>query len=211
MDNALNSEIEDFEGVLDYCCYMTPFKSDENIRPALLARGKGLFNVKLLKLHGSMNWLQCQRCQRLFVTFSEKIAVEEYLSEPKCRLCEKNFANHVTHDGGALLISQLIMPTFLKDLNNVQIKLIWQNACVELSEATKIIFMGYSFPSADFELRQLLARSVRHNAEIEVILKNQPSDVNKDCPELRYRSFLGKRKLKVIYGGVEDYINKITS
>ena len=209
IDNALNKELSSREGVVDYCCYITPYHANEDIIPGLLARGREMFNLKLLKLHGSMNWLQCQRCQRLFITFNEKIAVEEFISKPKCRLCENNFSNKKTQDGGALLVSQLIMPTFLKDLNNVQLKLIWQNACVELSEATKIVFMGYSFPAADFELRQLLARSVRHTAEIEVILKDPPMDPNKDCPESRYRAFFGKRKVQIIYGGVEDYINKL--
>ncbi len=207
MDNALNNEITNSEGVVDYCCHITPYKSGENIMPGLLARGKGLFNVKLLKLHGSMNWLQCQRCQRLFITFDEKIAVEEYLTEPECRLCKRNFSNNSsTQDGSALLTSQLIMPTFLKDLNNVQLKLIWHNAGIELAEASKIVFIGYSFPAADFELRQLLSRSVRHKAKIEVVLRKKSPDIDKDCPELRYRTFFGKREVKIIYGGVENYI-----
>jgi len=206
VDNALNNEIKSDEGVLDYCCFITPFTNGENIVPGLLARGKGKFNVKLLKMHGSMNWLQCQRCQRLFATFNEKIAIEEYITRPTCRLCKKNFENITTHDGGALLTSQLIMPTFLKDFNNVQLKLIWQNAGIELSEATKIVFMGYSFPAADFEMRQLLARFVRHSAKIEVVLKEPSPIAISDSPESRYKSFFGKRELHVIFDGVEPYI-----
>lgn len=209
LDNALNSEIAPSEGVVDYCCFVTPFKSNENIYPALYARGQGKFNVKLLKMHGSMNWLQCQRCQRLFITFGEKISLEEHLTRPECRLCKKNFANTSKHDEGAPLISQLIMPTFLKDLNNVQLKLIWQNAGIELSEAAKIVFMGYSFPAADFEMRQLLARFVRHNATIDVVLKDPSQDLDKDCPESRYRSFFGKRDVQIKYGGVETYIDNL--
>ena len=206
LDNALNNEIKSNEGVLDYCCFITPFTNGENIVPGLLARGKGKFNVKLLKMHGSMNWLQCQRCQRLFATFNEKIAIEEYITRPTCRLCKKNFENITTPDGGGLLTSQLIMPTFIKDFNNVQLKLIWQNAGIELSEATKIVFMGYSFPAADFEMRQLLARFVRHSANIEVVLKERSTNAISDCPESRYKSFFGKRELQLIFGGVEPYI-----
>jgi len=43
--------------------------------------GKGGFNVKLLKLHGSLNWLQCPRCNRLFVDFDNKIAVGQYITK----------------------------------------------------------------------------------------------------------------------------------
>lgn len=209
MDNALKTAIPHNEGVVDYCCYITSFKTNENLMPGLLAIGKGMYNLKLLKLHGSMNWLQCQRCQRLFITFYDKIAAEEYLTKPKCRLCQKNFSNSHTEDGAPFLMSQLIMPTFLKDLNNVQIKLVWQNAGVELSEATKIVFMGYSFPSADFELRQLLSRFVRHNAHIEVVLRDRPATDDFNSPEYRYKSFFGKRNICFKYDGVENYINEL--
>jgi len=209
IDNALKTAIDSNEGVVDYCCYITPYNTYENLMPGLLAMGKGMYNVKLLKMHGSMNWLQCQRCQRLFITFYEKIAAEEYLTRPKCRLCQKNFSNSTTDDGGPFLLSQLIMPTFLKDLNNVQIKLIWQNAGVELSEATKIIFMGYSFPSADFEMRQLLSRTVRHNASITVVLRDRPTATDTNSPEYRYKSFFGKRNISFNYDGVENFIDSL--
>ena len=77
------------------------------------------------------------------------------------------------------------MPTFLKDLNNVQIKLVWQNAGVELSEADRIIFMGYSFPAADFEMRQLLSRTIKHDSKIEVVLLNQKDESDTTSPEYR--------------------------
>ena len=90
-------------------------------------------------------------------------------------------------------------------------KLIWQNAGVELSEANEVVFLGYSFPSADFELRQLLARTVRHNAKITVVLKNPPSCPTEDSPEKRFRSFFGKRKVSCVYGGVEKFIRSLTT
>jgi len=213
IDNSLKSEIISSEGVVDYCCYTTPYNTNEPVMPGLLALGKGKYNIKLLKLHGSMNWLYCKRCQRLFVTFFEKIALNEYVTRPICRLCERNFQNELTNDGGAFLSSQLIMPTFLKDLNNVQLKLIWQNAGIELAEASKIVFLGYSLPMADFELRQLLARNVRHNAKIEVVLhsSDKTSSKNSNSTEYRYSSFFGKRDISFSYDGVEEYVKKITN
>ena len=211
IDNAIYSELfldRPSKGILDYCCHYTPYQNNDNLLPGLLARGKGLFNIKLLKLHGSMNWLQCQRCQRLFIQFGEKIAIHEFLDKPICRLCEKNYKNDSIENR---LVSQLIMPTFIKDLNNVQLKLIWQNAAIELSEATELVFLGYSFPYADFEFRQLLSRFARHEAKILAVLceRDKPSALNTDCPELRYRSFFGKRDFRISYDGVESYINNL--
>ena len=202
LDNAFYRSLSHKNGVIDYCCYTTQYKTDEYMYPGLMAIAKGYFNIKILKLHGSMNWLLCPRCGRLYTTFYEKISIHEVLNKPKCRLCERNFSGQKTNDGGAHLISQLMMPTYIKDLNNVQLKLIWQNASVELSESTKLIFMGYSFPSADFELRELFARSVPHNTKIEIVLLEKNVDA-----ERRYKSFFGKRKISFIYGGVEKYID----
>ena len=206
IDNALNYAINQ-HGVVDYCLYASPMDPDDVIKNGLQARGEGRYNFKLLKLHGSMNWLQCQRCHRIFIKFGEKIAIDESQS---CRFCNENFTEESNNKDGAILASQLIMPTFLKDLSNVQLKLIWQNAGIELSEASKIVFMGYSLPAADFELRQLLSRFVRHNADIEVVLidKDKPVSNEVDSPTKRYRNFFGRRSMKFDYGGVENYINQ---
>ena len=212
VDTSLRNKIEPTEGVVDYCCNPTAYDANEPIIPGLSAIEMNLYNVKLLKLHGSMNWLQCKRCQRLFVTFFEKIAIDEYVTKPICRECDRNFSNELTSDGGGFLSSLLIMPTLLKDLNNFQLKLIWQNAGIELSEASKIIFMGYSFPLADFELRQLLARNVRHNSAIEVVLstEDKPTSSNyQSSAENRYRTFFGKRDVQIHYEGVKKYIDNL--
>lgn len=212
MDNSLRRKIPLLEGVVDYCCNPSSYDDNEPILPGLTALEKNMYNIKLLKLHGSMNWLQCKRCQRLFITFFEKIAIDEYVNKPICKECEHNFKNELTSDGGAFLSSLLIMPTLLKDLNNFQLKLIWQNTGIELSEASKIVFMGYSFPMADFELRQLLARNVRHNSKIEVVLSlwDKPNDYNYFASaENRYRTFFGKRDVQIHFMGVEKYIDNL--
>lgn len=212
LDDSLRRKIPHSDGVVDYCCNPSAYDVKEPIMPGLTALEKDLYNIKLLKLHGSMNWLQCKRCQRLFVTFFEKIAIDEYVNKPVCRECEINFKNELTPDGGAFLNSLLIMPTLLKDLNNFQLKLIWQNAGIELSEASKIVFMGYSFPMADFELRQLLARNVRHHSAIEVVLSlaDEPLESNYfTSAENRYRTFFGKRKVHIHYQGVKKYIDAL--
>lgn len=218
LENALFESIHSpqhhFNGKIDYCFYIHSYDENEfpeKLRSGLYWRGKGYFNVKILKLHGSMNWLQCQKCQRVFVTFFRKIALDRFISKPTCKYCEK----HLGRKEGAELLSVLIMPTFLKDLSIFQLKLSWQITGIELQEASKIVFMGYSFPLADFEFRQLLARSVKECAEIDVVLCHNDEPIkfpgthriNEFLPEHRYKSFFGKRKINFFYEGVEKYIN----
>ncbi|HBS87331.1 MAG: hypothetical protein A2W91_17285 [Bacteroidetes bacterium GWF2_38_335] len=212
LDNSLKKAIENDNnnGVVDYCCYISSLHDDDTIKPGLQALGEGKYNVKLLKLHGSMNWLSCPKCQRLYVAFYEKIAIDGLYSNKNCVHCNKNYSKQ----GGStnILRSNLIMPTFLKDLTNFQIKLIWQNASIELSEADKIVFIGYSLPNADYELRQLLSRMVRHDAIIEVVTEEETDTETKKSNEEtynRYKTFFGKRDVRLESIGVKKYIQKI--
>ncbi len=193
------------KAVVDYCCYISSFdKYDKTIMPGLEMLGMGGFNVKLLKLHGSLNWLQCPKCHRLYVRFDEKIGMLAFTDYVNCRHCDNNLGISEANK----LISNSIMPTFIKDLSNPQYKLIWQNAGVELSEAEKIVFIGYSLPQADFEMRQLLSRMVRKDAQIKVVSfgksKNAPSirSLNQ-----RYKIFFGERFKEPIYiHGARSYV-----
>jgi hypothetical protein len=201
-------------GFLDYCFYVHSYdenRRSEQLRSGQYWRGKGHYNVKVLKLHGSINWLQCQRCQRVFITPYESIALKSIISDPFCEFCSEKLKDDI-----AKLSNILIMPTFLKDLSIYQLKLSWQIAGVELHEASKLVFMGYSFPMADFEFRQLLARTVKHDTVIDVVLrktddpKNFPEEhpIQTTLPTFRYTSFFGKRKISFFYEGVECYINQ---
>lgn len=203
-----------FSGVLDYCCYISSLdKNDDSIKPGLYAIGKGRYNVKILKLHGSLNWLQCPRCQRLYVKYYKNWNGGYIFSKKYCRHCEKNF-NSEKEDAN-ILITNLIMPTFLKNLNNVQNKLIWQNAGIELSEASKVVFLGYSLPQADFEFKQLLSRMIPSDTKIEAVLRQSENPQNKNnlkekqqTAGYRYQTFFSGRNIEVFYDGVEDYIDK---
>ena len=120
----------------------------------------------------------------------------------------------------------IITPTFLKDLNNLNIKNIWHNALIELSEASKVVFIGYSFPDADFEMRCLLKKALKPETKIDVVLHNTDDPqyyknildgyagvdqiiAKLSLPEGRYRSFFGKTGLDFYYCGMEDYVNNI--
>lgn len=223
LDNYLNNLMSEetpvkdaeFCGVVDYCCYISSLKEDDNkIKPGLYAIGKGGYNVKILKLHGSLNWMQCPRCQRLYVEYYKHFSGGYIFKEKFCRHCERNFK--ILEDASIKLGINLIMPTFLKNLSNVQNKLIWQNTGIELAEASKVVFLGYSLPQADFEFKQLLSRMIRTNAEIEVVLleadnpKNGPGvPTNHQTAGYRYEVFFSGRQLKISYDGVGSYINNL--
>ena len=202
---------EDKLAVVDYCCYISSLeKNDEYIKPGLLALGKGGYNIKYLKLHGSMNWLHCPNCQRMYVKFGEKTILQ---NKQHCMVNYKFSENESSIE----LRGNLLLPTFIKDLSNIQIQLIWQNAGIELSEASKVIFIGYSLPQADFEIRQLLSRCIPNHTEIEVVLypfnKDIPkSQEQKENEMLPWKTFFGKRIKNddsFIFKTVPEYVESL--
>jgi hypothetical protein len=220
LDNALNAALKtkdlrldgslmtgDYEpfGVVDYCCYISSLNAHESrIRTGLWSLGCRGYNIKLLKIHGSMNWLQCPNCQQLFVGFDDKLMIPNFSAPQPCRHCQKQ--GNTSHLPGSL-----VMPTFLKDLTNFQVKLIWQNAGVEIMEARKLVFIGYSLPHADFEFRQLLSRMVHKDAKIEVVLWEDPSNPTNRYKEERerYERFFSKHILSFEPKGVLEFVKKL--
>lgn len=207
LDNSIYQSIQrqnETKGVVDYCCYISSLDSnDETVKPGLEILGQGGYNVKLLKLHGSLNWLQCSRCARLYVKFGDKVALSTYYTKQSCRHCDHNFTEEA---GKHLLAANLIMPTYLKDLSNPQYRIIWQNAGIEIAEASKIVFIGYSLPMADFEFRQLLSRMTRANAEIEVVDFCTDDDNKRSEIAARWQKFFGRRSVKFHFDGAEQYL-----
>ena len=212
MDNALNEALfnrdgeitDDYGpfGVVDYCCHISSLRDDDRrIRTGLWSLGCKGYNIKLLKLHGSMNWLQCPNCQQLFVGFDEKHNIVNHTHPQPCRHCQKQ-------GNESLLRGSLVMPTFLKDLSNFQVKLIWQNAGVELMEARRLVFVGYSLPSADFELRQLLSQMLHRDTEIEVFLWGTSATFPDE--RKRYEHFFSRHDVKVNGGGAVEFVRKET-
>lgn len=208
LDNSIYQSIrenEQYNGVVDYCCYISSKdEHDVTVTPGLEKLGQGGFNVKLLKLHGSLNWLQCPRCARLYAKFHEKQALHEPGS---CRHCDKNFPEE---KGKHLLSHNLIMPTYLKDLSNPQYRIIWQNAGIEISEANNIVFIGYSLPYADFEMRQLLSRMTRRDAKIHVVDyvdgSSEKAQEKKESLKSHWRRFFGNREITFSFDGASAYV-----
>lgn len=209
----------------DYCFYSYPFENMEQWIPSTLLKAKGFYNIKILKLHGSFNWLVCPRCGRISIDFRKNIAQYVLGADRKeqsfCRHCSKDYEP----ENRPKLRSLFVSPTYLKTFQDSNIKNIWHNAFIELSEADKVVFIGYSFPNADFEFKHLLKETIKDDCKIEVVL-TQKDDLNYymerlhtldsttrteivnklDVPMVRYEHFFGKDRIRFYYDGVQEYL-----
>ncbi|MFA7673520.1 MAG: hypothetical protein WCY62_06670 [Clostridia bacterium] len=206
----------------DLCFYDYSYNQNQKRIVSTQIKAKGCRNIKLLKLHGSINWLICPYCGRVFVDYTYDIAVDEMKNDCFCPLCWNEFG-----EKAPIMNSMLITPTFLKDLNNLNIKNIWHNALIELTEASKVVFIGYSFPDADFEMRCLLKKAIKPETQIEVVLHesddpeyyknilglvpNSNTLLEKlNLPEYRYNSFFCKDMIKFYYNGMGNYLSTMS-
>jgi len=174
----------------------------------------------LLKLHGSINWLVCRNCYKLYAQSDEILALSVLMEKSNQNDC--NFCEHYNRKNE--LSSSLITPTYIKNFERLHYKNIWREAFNEISEADKIVFIGYSFPEADYELRYLFKRAAEIKTEIKVVLyKNDDPEYYKKqinaedykdlinslkLPEKRYSSFFKQNNITFNYKGIKDYFKR---
>jgi len=166
------------KGDIDYCCFTTPLPGCPHT-PSILQKSKGIFNIKVIKLHGSASWLTCPNCDRLFTGLGSPESLwAQYVVPRRCEFCKAKFRlkKEVDLEGylagrePAILRPFFITPTYVKIFDNVHIQMAWHNALLDLSEADEVVFIGYSLPEADYHVRALLRRAVRPDAQIVVVL-----------------------------------------
>jgi len=204
---------------IDYCCYTTPLTDTCPHTPSLLQKAKGLFNFKIMKLHGSANWLLCPNCNRLYTGVGGPERVwEQYVQPQACPSCQRLLSRETDLKTEDLpqLEPFFITPTFVKIFDNPHIQMTWHNAYVNLGEATEIVFIGYSLPLADYHFRTLLRRAVRPEASITVVLtlndkvkSNTPRHLRPYFAETRYREFFGSERVMFDFGGMEAYFRRV--
>lgn len=276
-DNVFETFVNDLEPrMLDYGTVIFNIDEGDDTCANSIHTGRNQ-RLRFLKLHGSLNWLYCSNCGRLFVRACKTIALDAFYRPVKCFFC-KNFQNRkklenlppevtfpvhlkdrISYDGSQKLLifkgimsekekeellalsekgqykkaieaifhksqeedlprlqSLIITPTYLKDFGNLHSRQIWQSAFYELFQAKEIIFIGYSFPEADFELRYLLKKAICPESKITVVLypednpdRYAPRTQEKlNLPEKRYIQFFGVPAVHFKYIGTERYLKQ---
>jgi len=115
---------------------------------------------RLLKLHGSVDWLHCATCSEIrCVTWDFDIFKHEI---------PKAFIDARTMDKPDLACRRcrdpiracIVAPTQRKTYGNNELNEIWRNAEQALRAASHVYFVGYSLPEDDVEIAVLLIRSL---------------------------------------------------
>lgn len=111
------------------------------------------FQIKLLKLHGSINWGICKKCNKVasYPVYSNIFIARAAQSKPleisaslQCKICKQ-------------FLKPLIVPPTWNKTENYHINSVWKAASKELSDSEYIFVIGYSLPPTDLFFQYLLA------------------------------------------------------
>lgn len=197
---------------IDYCVYTTPLPHSAHTA-SIKQKALGIYNIKLLKMHGSSTWLRCPCSNHIYTGLGmDAPAYDIYVKRQVSPFIELHLDER-EKDSPSVLEPYIITPTFAKVFDSPHIQTTWQNAFVELREADEVIFVGYSLPEADYHFRTLLRRAIRSTTPVKVILHksdepasdSQNTDPKTIYPAQRYRQVFREQQLTFDYDGVEGY------
>lgn len=172
-----------------------------DIRTPLYLKATERFG-RLLKIHGSLNWLYCPSCQRLDIGLSESgrrtLKQLDRLYMQDSDSLEARYSCHGSPcvECGTFVRPVLITPTHHKDYRNPHIARAWYDAERTLREADRVFFVGYSLPDDDVEVIYLLKRGLSHMTDrarditvVEYDAEQRP--LRENPVGMRYRSLFG--------------------
>jgi hypothetical protein len=179
--------------------------------------------IKVLKVHGSSNWLYCDNCRALFNDIDDKISpgkragfqkvdfdmfdelkkfdnMYNLLDSPKCRICSNDISSHIATF------------SYRKSFRANSFAEIWRETEEILTKSDRWVFIGYSLPQADYEFKHLLKiaelklNHVRKNKlSIDVVLLGGENAIKE------YRGFFGDKLNIVCNRGISEYLEKVQS
>ena len=156
-------------------------------------------SIRLLKLHGSLNWFYCERCDELDISVGEK-GIVDYLKDDSSDL------KCVTYPRCTCRYMPLIVtPTYLKSYKNRIFEKIWIESEKSISEANELIFIGYSLSLSDTLIKCMLSNGLAKNTKrpkITVVDKLDGSTA-----ETNFISFFGDVDYQPI--GLQAYVENM--
>lgn len=158
---------------------------------------------RLLKLHGSLNWMYCPSCNRLDLAVSEPggstVKMLEELYVPVVEL-DRGYSCHGSRCAGercsGTVRPVMITPTHMKDYRNPHVGRTWYEAEQLLRRADRAVFVGYSLPENDVDVIYLLKRGLSHLSPEQITVVEWDDDrrpLNEHPTGQWYRTLFGNR------------------
>jgi hypothetical protein len=106
---------------------------------------------RFYKLHGSLNWLRCELCERIYINRSYSITPQAFR--------DRVDGENTCYCGHARLRAVIVAPSLVRDMRDANLLEVWKHALELLRTANEWIIIGYSFPPEDIAIRSLFIRA----------------------------------------------------
>ena len=166
-------------GYLDYCIHLMNYERLAALKtfnfwvntrlPVTIRVGEDPVPIKVIKLHGSLNWKYCNCCNQVLLTpWDRKIDLNRGKLIGHTYPEAEEYDYHCPIDGTEF--QTLIMPpSYMKSLNHPVITQLFGEAATEIRASRKIVFIGYSLSDADVHIKALFMRNLRKDVRLVVI------------------------------------------
>jgi hypothetical protein len=157
--------------------------------------------IQVLKLHGSVNWLQ-------HVTASDRIGESD--------LCIDDCVEPLPVSAevrSRFRRSKFIVPPALDKSTTAKhpvLNLLWHRASKLLTAPQKLVFVGYSFPATDFHA-EFLFRYYARPQQVIVVSKPDPTDEERELTTARYKSLFPDIPVKIRFDGAEAFCRELNA
>jgi len=157
--------------------------------------------IKMLKLHGSLNWLKCINCGSILLLGKQKdvpalwTGIKDFkFNCPKCGSSK--------YDG----LERYIIPPGVKVIQDAEMRFLWQSA-IKIQPLDRILAIGYSFSDQDPQVKMLLRVMIENNnfiSNIPITLVTRNSYSFNDVKERVEKIF---RHSNINYIPTNDFFN----
>jgi len=182
-------------------------------------------SVPVCKMHGSSNWVYCENCRAIFYDLNEKLPLRSKVGLIKhdFRLFDQKFSGRrfnellgvepeirKCHRCKNMVSSHIATFSYTKSFRTHAYPAIWHRAEELLARSTHWIFIGYSLPQADFELKSLLKTAQLRYAHLPPKLPLRIDVVVKgNSARPKYEAFFGRDSFQYFDKGLKGYVANI--
>ena len=148
------------------------YRDGYNFHPGNQGETEQRSDLLMLKLHGSVNWVQGD----------EHFPVSEIASAADFFPGAKDWEWRQHHDQAQTDRGRkLILPTYLKDISSNRVLLeLWTEAHQQIRRAKEMVVIGYSLNAADHPARLLFGTALRENTALKEITVVSPATTEWD-------------------------------
>lgn len=157
----------------------------------------------VLKLHGSANWVFCQDCETLTI-------FPDYANPLEFTARKETLHDITTCTSIDRFINLLIPPTWNKSSYTEKLTNVWANSIREISQATHLFIIGYSFPRTDVFFDQLLSLALRDSKNLKEVVVINPEESIKEILIIFFERHFFSKKVVFIpmkFEGLSSYLS----